>query len=59
MTIVIRINTDNAAFVDDFEHELDHVLKALRHQIIDELRLSGGTLRDTNGNECGTWEFTD
>ncbi len=53
MTIFIAINTDNAAFEDDREQEIAHVLRKIGRQIT-----NGRTIpfkaTDANGNTVAT-----
>lgn len=54
MKLKIEINTDNAAFVDDFEGEVKQCLDQVSEYAY---RLCNGysvRIRDTNGNTVGT-----
>jgi hypothetical protein len=55
---VIKVSTENADFVDDFEQATENVLKQVKDKIsylLDESDSDcvGKTLRDNNGNVCG------
>ena len=47
----IRIEMNNAAFVDDPEGELKRVLSTVKPE------LNWGILRDVNGNTVGNWQI--
>lgn len=52
----IEFNVDNAAFEDDFEHELDLILKRAKRTLLfqkDKIS-SADRLRDSNGNTIGS-----
>jgi hypothetical protein len=53
--VVITINTDNAAFDDDFSQEMEYVLSQAPKVITQS---DGGKLRDSNGNTVGEIKVT-
>jgi hypothetical protein len=59
----MEIATDNAAFVDAPGEELASILADLAEDIHEGLGYApdghlSGILRDTNGNNVGTWQYT-
>lgn len=50
--IIIRIETDNAAFEDSPAHEAARILRHLAEEL--EGGLKPSVPRDINGNRCGT-----
>jgi hypothetical protein len=53
VSIIIKINIDNAAFEDDFEGEITEIFQGLIRRLpLDD----GGIIRDSNGNKVGTYE---
>jgi hypothetical protein len=55
MTFTLTIACDNAAFVDDREREVSHIMADVLAEI--DQGLKGGICRDTNGNRVGEWSF--
>lgn len=55
MDITITINTDNAAFEDDYAREVERILLDVARRIKHEGREAGASfsLRDINGNTVG------
>lgn len=54
--IIITINTDNDAFVDDYHAELSWILKELGDTIRRHGHFNGIPLKDSNGNTVGKVE---
>jgi hypothetical protein len=62
MKLHIEISLDNAALVDDCEHELEQIMKrviwSMEHS--PEPHLASTVLRDSNGNKVGhAWTTED
>lgn len=57
----LSINTDNAAFDDDYVNQLDACFESILDQIRAEDYLNGkhSNVRDTNGNVIGTFKVTN
>jgi hypothetical protein len=55
-TLVIRINTDNAAFEDDRDGEFEKIFRFINHFYNDLEPGEIATLHDSNGNAVGTVE---
>ena len=58
MTLTITMNCDNAAFADNPSEVEDVLKRMLRHHppmLRTEYLPREGTLRDSNGNSCGTF----
>lgn len=57
----LDINTDNAAFQDDYIDEIEAVFKRVIESLIAADYLNGkhSNVRDTNGNVIGTFRVTD
>lgn len=54
--ITLKFNTDNAAFDDEnLAHESSRILREVADKI--ESLSDGGTIRDINGNDIGTFDF--
>lgn len=53
----VKINTDNAAYADSPEYEIESNLEA----IVEDLKLGvrRGRVMDHNGNSVGTWELSE
>ena len=60
MDITIKINCDNAAFVDDFRGEVRRILDKLADKLTycSVPHMNTGKILDSNGNTVGTWEAT-
>ncbi len=56
MKIVIEINCDNAAFEDDFEGEVERILKQVNPNLVFHRPI---VLYDVNGNSVGSATMTD
>lgn len=52
MRILIEFNADNAAFVDNFEDEIQKIMKQATEYLVDKRNVE--TLHDSNGNKIGT-----
>jgi hypothetical protein len=52
----IEFTTDSAAFEDDTEGEIRAIMERLVDRVTTDLCTSG-TIRDSNGNTIGSWEF--
>ena len=52
MKLTVKLETDNAAFDDDFEGEVARVLLQIGS-------VGSGRLRDINGNWVGEWEYEE
>lgn len=69
MKITITINTENAAFEDDYWGELQRVLNTVPKKVIAQRERAEGflctalesddILHDINGNRCGTILITE
>ena len=60
--IRIEIETGNAAFADDFEHEVELVLGRAYNKIVHNLPLENGDklkIMDSNGNSVGFVEWIE
>ena len=57
----LSINTDNAAFQDDYIDEIERVFASVIKSLTDADYLKGkhSNIRDTNGNVVGTFRVTD
>jgi len=57
--LLITIDTDNDAFQDNgWQQEAAHVLVQLAARLaINRNRDMTGVLRDTNGTDCGAWDY--
>lgn len=51
----IKIETTNAAFDDNPEHQLGLLLDKVKTEI--EFGFTSGKLRDINGNTVGEWNY--
>jgi hypothetical protein len=51
--IIIEFDIDGAAFEDDFEGEIEHILEDAKEFILTD---GVGSLMDSNGNHIGTVE---
>jgi hypothetical protein len=59
MAFRLRIDTGNAAFDDDNRYaEVARILRALADRLDDRPGQTGGLVVDINGNNVGTWRFT-
>lgn len=53
----IRIETKNAAMIDDLEDEIANCLERVEEDILSHKR--EGIIHDSNGNKVGYWKLTD
>lgn len=61
--LIVKIDTDGAAFRDDYEGnsldplgiEVNRLLDVIKQKITDGYK--EGRLMDINGNRCGEWEY--
>ena len=51
----LKFKTNNAAFEDYAEQEVSRILKEIANKI--ENGLTGGKVRDINGNTIGEWDL--
>ena len=60
MTITITINTDNAVFEDDPEHEVGRILEGYAEDLVrGDTTLRPRRLYDANGNTVGAITITE
>lgn len=57
MKITINIKTDNAAFQNNKEFEVDRILSEVTSKIA--MNYTSGVCIDFNGNNVGDWKVTD
>jgi len=57
--LLITIDTDNDAFQENgWQQEAARILAQLAARLAaNRNRDTTGTLRDTNGNDCGVWDY--
>lgn len=56
MDLHITMNLDNAAFGDDFEHEVRRTLEKVADRVARTSAVpASGSVMDVNGNTVGTW----
>ena len=55
MKIIIEFNTDNSAFTEDFEYQVNKILENVKIAITAD-NLSGKNIRDFNGNIIGNFK---
>ena len=55
MKIIIEFNTDNSAFTEAFEYQVNKILEDVKISITAD-NLSGKTIRDFNGNTIGSFK---
>lgn len=61
--LIVKIDTDGAAFRDEYDEtvldtwgiEVNRLLDEVKHKIADGYK--EGHLTDINGNPCGEWEY--
>lgn len=58
-TITITINTGNAAFEDDWAHEVSNTLRSIASRFVFNDDLDGASVYDVNGNSCGKITVVD
>lgn len=51
----IEFETENAAFADNFNGEVERILLTIAKAVKEGRK--GGFIRDTNGNKVGTWSW--
>jgi hypothetical protein len=56
----LEIATDNAAFEDDPAYEVARILRGVLERVEHGglVDTDSGTLRDSNGNRVGSWEYS-
>jgi hypothetical protein len=59
MELTIKINLNNDAFIDDMISEIENVIKRIDFNRAISRPNEELSLRDNNGNTCGTIEFND
>lgn len=57
MKITITIKTDNAAFEDRYEHQMEEILNKVTFMVVNGREI--GYLYDINGNKVGGFEVED
>ena len=55
MKIIIEFNTDNSAFKESFEYQVNKILDNVKIAITAD-NLSGKNIRDFNGNTIGNFK---
>lgn len=59
MKFSLQIDSNDAAMADDGAGEVCRILRAVARKVESGLHDSTGTLRDSNGNRCGTWTMEE
>jgi len=57
MKIIVEIKTDNAAFEDRYEHQMEEILNKMTFMVVSGRKI--GYLYDLNGNKVGGFEVED
>jgi len=57
MEILVKIETDNAAFEDRYEHQMREIIDQLSFMLISGRKI--GYLHDINGNNVGFFEVKE